>query len=66
MEADLNNVPENLQIEVIELQTNLVLTSQFNNTALTNFYTFYPVEEKYTNVRAFSRKIICLFDSTYV
>jgi hypothetical protein len=24
------------------------------------------VEEKYTNVRAFSRKIICLFDSTYV
>jgi hypothetical protein len=66
MDADVNNVPENLQMEVNELQADLVLKSQFNNTALTDFYKFYLVEENYTNSRTFSRKIICLFGSTYV
>jgi hypothetical protein len=33
MDADVNNVPENLQMEVIELQVDLVLKSQFNNIA---------------------------------
>jgi hypothetical protein len=28
MDADVNNVPENLQMEVIELQADLVLNSQ--------------------------------------
>jgi hypothetical protein len=44
MDADGNNVPENLQMEVIEL----------------HFYKFYLVEGKYTNLHAFSRTIICL------
>jgi hypothetical protein len=66
MDADVNNVPENLQTEVIELQADLVLKSQFNNIALTDFYKFYLVKEKYTNLRTFSRKIICLFGSTYM
>jgi hypothetical protein len=35
MGADVNKVPENLQIEVIELQVDLVQKSQFNNIALT-------------------------------
>jgi hypothetical protein len=64
--ADANNVPENLQMEVIELQADLVLSSQFNNIALTDFYKFYLVEEKYTNLREFSRKICCRFGSTYM
>jgi hypothetical protein len=55
---------ENLQMEAIELQADLVLKSQFNSIALTDFYKFYLVEEKYTNLRAFSRKIICLLGST--
>jgi hypothetical protein len=54
MDDDVNNVPENLQMEVIELQADLV--SLFNNIALAEFYKFYLVEEKYTNVHAFSRK----------
>jgi hypothetical protein len=66
MDADVNNEPENFQMEVIELQANLVLKSQFNNIALTEFYKFYLVEERYTNLRAFSRKIVCLFGSTYM
>jgi hypothetical protein len=66
MDADVNNVPENLQMEVIELQADLVLKSQFNNIALTDFYKLYLVEEKYTNLRAFSRKIVYLFGSTCV
>jgi hypothetical protein len=41
MDADLNNVPENLQGEVIELQADLVLKSLFNNIALADFYKFY-------------------------
>jgi hypothetical protein len=66
MDAGVNNVSENLQMEVLELQADLVLKSQFNNIALTDFYTFYLVEEKYTNLHAFSRKMICLFGSTYM
>jgi hypothetical protein len=66
MDADVNNVPENLQMEVIELQADLVLKSQFNNIALTDFYKIYLVEEKCTKLRAFSRKNICLFGSTYM
>jgi hypothetical protein len=66
MDADVNNVLENLQMEVIELQADLVLKSQFNNNALMDFYKLYLVEEKYTNLHAFSRKIVCLFGSTYV
>jgi hypothetical protein len=60
MDADVN-VLEKLQMEVIELQADLVLKSQFNNIALTDFYKFYLAEEKYKNLRAFSRKIICIF-----
>jgi hypothetical protein len=37
MDADVNNVPENLQMEVIEHQADLVLKSQFNNIALRIF-----------------------------
>jgi hypothetical protein len=66
MDADVNYVPENLQMEVIELQADLMLKSQFNNIALPDFYKFYLVEEKYTHLRAFSRKNICLFGSTYM
>jgi hypothetical protein len=46
MDADVNNVPEHLQMEVIELQEDLVLKSQFNNIALTDFYKFHLVKEK--------------------
>jgi hypothetical protein len=46
----MDAVPENLQMEVIELQADLVLKSQFNNIALTDFYKLYLVEEKYTNL----------------
>jgi hypothetical protein len=60
MDAAVNNVPEKLQMDVIELQADLVLKSQFNNIALTDFYKFYLVEGKYTNLFAFSRTIICL------
>jgi hypothetical protein len=64
MEADVNIVLENLQMEVIEFQADLVL--KFNNIYLTDFYEFYLAEEKYTNLHAFSRKIICLFGSACV
>jgi hypothetical protein len=67
MDADINNVPENLQMEVIELLTDSGLKSQFNNIALTDFYTFYLVEEKlqiYTHFQeksfVFSAANICV------
>jgi hypothetical protein len=43
MEADVKNVSENLQMEVIELQADLVLKSPFKNIALTDFYKCYLV-----------------------
>jgi hypothetical protein len=56
MDGNVNNVPENLQMEVIELKADLVLKSQFNNIALTDFYKFYSVEEKY----------ICIFKKNHL
>jgi hypothetical protein len=55
-----------LAIFIRGVDADLVLKSQFNNITLTDFYKFYLVEEKYTNLRAFSRKISCLFGSTYI
>jgi hypothetical protein len=66
MDADVNNVSENLQMEVTELQADLVLKSQFNNIALTNCYKFYLVAEKYTDLLAFSRKIMSFRQHIYV
>jgi hypothetical protein len=37
MDADVNNVPENLQMGVIELQADLVQKSQFNNIRFDRF-----------------------------
>ena len=65
MNADVDKAPKNLQMELIELQEDLILNSQFNDIALTDFYKLYLVEEKYTNIRVWTRKIISLFGSTY-
>jgi hypothetical protein len=66
MDDDVNNVQENLQIEVIELQADLVLRSQFNNIALTDFYKFYLVEEKYTNLCSFPKKKSFVFLAAHI
>jgi hypothetical protein len=40
MDANVNNVPENLHMEVIELQADLVPKSRFNSIASTGFQNF--------------------------
>jgi hypothetical protein len=59
-------VPENLQMEAIELQADLVLKSQFNNTALTDFYKFYLVEEKYIQIYAHFQEKSFVFSAAYI
>jgi hypothetical protein len=66
IDVDINQVPETLQMEFIDLQTDLVLKSAFNHNSLINFYKFHLAEEKFPNLRAFSRKMISLFGSTYL
>jgi hypothetical protein len=67
MDTEVNNVPENLQMEVVELQADLVLKSHFNNTALTDFYKFYLVEEKiYKFTRIFKKNHLSFRQHIYV
>ncbi|KAG0433364.1 General transcription factor II-I repeat domain-containing protein 2A [Dictyocoela muelleri] len=64
--ADVYNAPQNLQLELIDLQADFELKSKFNNVSLLDFYKLYLQEEKYPNLRSFARKIISLFGSTYI
>ncbi|KII67030.1 General transcription factor II-I repeat domain-containing protein 2 [Thelohanellus kitauei] len=66
LDVDINCVPEHLQMELIELQADLVIKSKFNHIDLIDFYKFCLTEEKYKNLRIFSRSIISLCGCRYI
>jgi hypothetical protein len=66
MDADVSNVPENLQMEVIELQAYLVLKSQFNNIALRIFINFIWWKRNIQIYVHFQEKSFVFSDCTYM
>lgn len=65
MKSDVEKAPIHLQMELIELQEDTHLKSKFEDVELSDFYGKYLAEEKYPHLRAFARKMICVFGSTY-
>lgn len=65
MKSDVEKAPTHLQMELIELQEDTHLKSKFEDVELSDFYRTYLAVEKNPQLKAFARKIICAFRSTY-
>jgi hypothetical protein len=60
LKADVQNAPENLQMELINLQCDTNLTQKFSQTDLQDFYSHLP-KEKFPVLRSFGLRIIAMF-----
>ena len=65
LKFDFAKAPENLQLELIDLQSNNVYKNNFNENSLTSFYSYLP-EKQFPNLKNFAKSIICIFSSTYL
>ena len=63
-EADVAACPDELQMELIELQANDLLRDKFKE-ELVEFYKFLPKED-YKNLRHFASGLLSMFGSTYM
>ncbi|CAI6345817.1 unnamed protein product [Macrosiphum euphorbiae] len=61
----VEDVPENMQIEIIDLQNNKVLKEKYNYVELSIFYSKYINTETYPNLRNNALRMMSLFGSTY-
>lgn len=59
------DVPENLQMEIIELQSNNELKAKYNNLPLLDFYKLYIGAEDFLILRRHALKFASLFGTTY-
>jgi len=64
-EIVVDDIAINMQLELIDLQSNDELKSLFKIGNLINFYYLLP-ESKYKNIKNFARKMISIFGSTYI
>ena len=64
-EVDVESVPENLQMELLELQGDNNLHQRFKETSLLEFYKLLPREE-YPQILKQARNYISIFGSTYL
>ena len=62
-ELDAAACPDSLQLEVMELQTNDLLSDKFKE-GLVQFYQFLP-KENYQNLRHFAAGLLSMFGTTY-
>ncbi|XP_051815716.1 general transcription factor II-I repeat domain-containing protein 2B-like [Acanthochromis polyacanthus] len=60
-----SDVPDNLQMEIIELQNNNELKAKYNNLSLLDFYKLYVRAEDFPILRRHSLKFASLFGTTY-
>ena len=59
------DVPENFQMEIIELQSNNELKAKYNNLPLLDFYKLYVRAEDFPILRRHALKFASLFGTTY-
>uniref|UniRef100_A0AAG5D2H1 SPIN-DOC-like zinc-finger domain-containing protein n=1 Tax=Anopheles atroparvus TaxID=41427 RepID=A0AAG5D2H1_ANOAO len=60
----VNEIPSELQLEIIELKNDETLKNKFNNMDLVSFYKILP-EVDYSHLKSFGRGFISIFGSTY-
>ncbi|KAJ8351115.1 hypothetical protein AAFF_G00149420 [Aldrovandia affinis] len=65
LSQDPETAPEELQLELIDLQSNPVLKEKFNSLKLNDFYASLN-EAAFPNLRRTAQKMLVLFGSTYV
>ena len=63
--CDIETTTEELQIELIDLQSDNSLKKMFETNTLVEFYVSLP-SVKFQRLKNFSRKIFVLFASTYI
>lgn len=61
----IEELPPNLQLEVINLQCDNMLKGKFQENNLTEFYKCLPSDE-YGELRSYARGLISVFGSTYL
>jgi hypothetical protein len=64
LKADVENAPENLQMELINLQCHTNLTQKSSETDFQDFYSYLP-KYKIHVLRSFGLRMIAMFGSTY-
>ena len=62
---NVNNAPANIQLELINLQSNLLLKNQFSEKTLLEFYASLN-PEIFKNILDYAQKFLALFGSTYI
>lgn len=63
--VDTDDVPDHLQLEVIELQCDAEIRGQHQQLTLANFYRQLN-KDRFPEIRAFGKKMLSLFGSTYL
>jgi 17beta-estradiol 17-dehydrogenase/3beta-hydroxysteroid 3-dehydrogenase/mitotic-spindle organizing protein 1 len=63
--CNVNNAPTDLQLELIDLQSDAVIGELFKTMSLTRFYASLH-EQNFPTVRSSAQKMFVLFGSTYV
>lgn len=63
--CSLDNAPSDVQLELIDLQSDAVLAEQFKSGSLLDFYSSLK-EENFPNMRRHAQKMLVLFGSTYI
>ena len=64
-EADVDSYPDELQMEVIELQANDLFKNKFNRDGLVAFYRFLPKAD-FPNVKTLASRYLSIFGTTYL
>ena len=63
--VDAKNVPEEVQMELLDLQCDTVLKQKYADVGVPDFYQFLP-REKFPNLFCAATRILAMFGSTYV
>ncbi|XP_064109642.1 general transcription factor II-I repeat domain-containing protein 2B-like [Macrobrachium nipponense] len=66
LSVDVTEIPEDIQMEIIELQCNDELRKKFDDSSVYQFYKKHVSVTVYPKLSAHARKIMAVFDSTYV
>ncbi|KAK0148945.1 General transcription factor II-I repeat domain-containing protein 2A [Merluccius polli] len=59
------DVPDNLQLEMIDLQSNDELKAKFNSVPLLEFYKLYVTSKDFPNLRRHAQRFAAVFGTTY-
>ncbi|XP_071063277.1 general transcription factor II-I repeat domain-containing protein 2B-like [Pseudochaenichthys georgianus] len=63
--CSVDNAPSDVQLELIDLQSDAVLAEHFKSASLLDFYSSLK-EENFPNMRRHAQKMLVLFGSTYI